>query len=130
LVTILPPSVKRNDLDSPTENPFSGGTQEFTTLPTARIGLYNWERKVEMRSGDIFTVTADDPLNRPLPSWDLLLLTWHLTRIAAMQGAGGDSDDDLPSDDDMDSVSSGTQTTVTGKRQDRCSTPTTDSPYE
>ncbi|KAJ5890158.1 hypothetical protein N7504_010968 [Penicillium tannophilum] len=101
---MLQPSVKRSDYVSPTENPFSGDTQEvmtMTTLPTARIGLYNWERKVEIRSGDIFTVTTDDPLHRPLPSWDLLLLMWHLTRIAAMQGAGEDSDDDLPSDDDL-----------------------------
>jgi len=104
---ILPPSVKRSDHISPTKNPFCGGTQEFTTLPTDRIGLYNWERKVEMLSGDIFTVTTDDPLNRPLPSWDLLLLMWHLTRIAAMQGAGEDSDDDLPSDDDVETISSG-----------------------
>lgn len=99
---MLQPSVKRSDYVSPTENPFSGGTQEvISTLPSARIGLYNWERKVEMQSGDIFTVTTNDPLNRPLPSWDLLLLMWHLTRIAAMQGAGEDSDDDLPSDDDL-----------------------------
>lgn len=70
---------------------------------------------MEMRSGDIFTVTTDDPLNRPLPSWNLLLLMWHLTRIAAMQGAGEDSDDDLLSDDDVDPIPSGTQTTVTGR---------------
>ncbi|KAJ5296524.1 uncharacterized protein N7443_007417 [Penicillium atrosanguineum] len=114
---MLPPSVKRSDYVSSTENPFSGGTQELTTLPTARIGFYNWERKVEMQSGDIFTVTTDDPLNRPLPSWVLLLLMWHLTRIAAMQGAGEDSDDDLPSDEDVDPIPSGTKTTVTGKRQ-------------
>jgi hypothetical protein len=103
---MLPPSVKRSDYVSATENPFNGGTQDITTLPTARI-LYNWERKVEMQSGDVFTVTTDDPLNRPLPSWDLLLLIWHLTRIAAMQGAGEDSDDDPGEDSDDDLPSDG-----------------------
>ncbi|KAJ5151504.1 uncharacterized protein N7482_010756 [Penicillium canariense] len=103
---MLPPSVKRSDHVSPTEK-----------LEPIWIGIYNWERKVEMQSGDIITVTTDDPLNRPLPLWDLLLLMWHLTRIAAMQGAREDSDDDLPSDNDMDPIPSGTKTTITGRRQ-------------
>lgn len=37
-------------------------------------------------SGYIFTVTTDDPSEKPLPSFALLTLQWNLRRIAATQG--------------------------------------------
>ncbi|CAI7642428.1 unnamed protein product [Penicillium viridicatum] len=43
-------------------------------------------------SGHIFTVKTDDKYERPLPSFDLLELRWHLSRVAAFQGAGDNED--------------------------------------
>ncbi|KAJ5202573.1 hypothetical protein N7449_004652 [Penicillium cf. viridicatum] len=43
-------------------------------------------------SGDIFTLKTTDKKERPLPSFDLLELRWHLSRIAVMQGGGEDDD--------------------------------------
>ncbi|KAJ5352166.1 hypothetical protein N7452_001140 [Penicillium brevicompactum] len=37
-------------------------------------------------SGHIFTVKTDDIDHRPLPSFELLEMRWHLSRIAAMSG--------------------------------------------
>ncbi|KAJ5618699.1 hypothetical protein N7528_006810 [Penicillium herquei] len=102
---LLPRSVKRNTIISATENPFDGDDRSYL-LPTRKISLFNYEKDKRIVSGDVFTVETDDPQNRPLPSWDLLLLMWHLTRIAAMQGAGEDTDDDeASSDDDVDQES-------------------------
>lgn len=60
-------------------------------------------------SGDVFTLTTDDPERLPLPSWPLLEMQWHLQRIAAMSGAaeardstGGDDDDDAIAKTDFD----------------------------
>ncbi|KAJ5701224.1 hypothetical protein N7488_008772 [Penicillium malachiteum] len=102
---MLPNSIKRMDFVWATENPFDGDDRKYL-LSTPRIGLFNYKTDKRIVSGDVFTVITDDPQNRPLPSWDLLLLMWHLTRIAAMQGAGEDTDDDKPSsDDDVDQES-------------------------
>ena len=54
----------------------------------------------EIRSGDIFTLTTDDPGRRPLPSWELLEMQWILQRITAMSGAAGTPELDLNDDDD------------------------------
>jgi hypothetical protein len=54
----------------------------------------------------IFTLTTDDPKDRPLPSWELLEMQWFLQRITAMSGgAAGTLDYDLNNDDDMNSGS-------------------------
>lgn len=37
-------------------------------------------------SGHVFTVRTDDKEHRPLPSFELLELRWHLSRIAVMGG--------------------------------------------
>ena len=55
-------------------------------------------RKIE--SGDIFTLTTDDPGSRPLPSLELLEMQWILQRITAMSGAAGTPELDLNDDDD------------------------------
>ncbi|KAJ5729439.1 uncharacterized protein N7483_003947 [Penicillium malachiteum] len=44
-------------------------------------------------------VTTDHPVEKPLPSFDLLGLLWHLTRIASMLGGGENDDSDGDSDD-------------------------------
>jgi len=57
----------------------------------------------QIHSGDIFTLTTDDPGSRPLPSWDLLEMQWILQRITAMSGAAGTPELELNDDDDIDS---------------------------
>ncbi|KAJ4285961.1 hypothetical protein N0V90_013527 [Kalmusia sp. IMI 367209] len=51
-------------------------------------------------SGDRFTMTTDDPVNKPLPDPGLLELQWHLQRIFAMSGAAGWTDEDFDHEDD------------------------------
>lgn len=56
-------------------------------------------------SGSIFTITTPDPVRLPLPSFDLLEMAWHLSRIVSMSASGlpdnldlrfeGDDDDDI-----------------------------------
>jgi hypothetical protein len=58
-------------------------------------------RKIE--SGDIFTLTTDNPRKRPLPSLELLEMQWILQRITAMSGAAGTPEIDWDDDDDMNS---------------------------
>ena len=56
-----------------------------------------------IRSGDTFTLTTDDPGSRPLPSWELLEMQWILQRITAMSGGAGTPELDLNDDDDTNS---------------------------
>ncbi|CAG8014106.1 unnamed protein product [Penicillium salamii] len=49
-------------------------------------------------SGDIFTLKTTNRKEQPLPSFELLELRWHLSRIAVMQGRDEDKDED--SDDE------------------------------
>ncbi|CAG8358651.1 unnamed protein product [Penicillium salamii] len=53
----------------------------------------------EIVSGNVFTLEMTDKKARPLPSFDLLELRWHLTRIAVMQGRSPDDDIGDESDD-------------------------------
>jgi len=55
-----------------------------------------------MKSGDLITLTTDDPKVRPLPSFRLLQLQWFCQRVTRMSGAAEvydeafyDSDDDI-----------------------------------
>ncbi|KAJ6012182.1 hypothetical protein N7499_012850 [Penicillium canescens] len=52
-----------------------------------RAKLWNYETNKEVCSGDIITVTTEDPKNNPLPSMALLELQWCLTRVLALSGA-------------------------------------------
>lgn len=64
-------------------------------------------------SGDIFTLKTTDKKERPLPSFELLKLRWHLSRIAAMQGGGEDDDiGDEPDDGHPFGAPSGPRSTV------------------
>ncbi|KAN0070975.1 hypothetical protein V8E54_011140 [Elaphomyces granulatus] len=51
-----------------------------------------------IRSGDMFTLTTDDPDKKPLPSFKLLELQWILQKITAMSGDDGESSSDSSSD--------------------------------
>ncbi|CAG8364931.1 unnamed protein product [Penicillium salamii] len=98
-------NIKKNDHVSILQNEFQdmrfrpGETPEGRScIPTLLGG-----RPVSMvASGHIFTVKTDNKDVRPLPSFDLLELRWHLSRIAAFQGAAdnedGDCDYDYPFD--------------------------------
>src|SRR5207245_411769 len=59
-------------------------------------------------TGDRFTFTTDDPVDHPLPSWDLLEMQWFLQRLVGMCGAAGwpslELDDDDTDDGDMSCV--------------------------
>ena len=55
-----------------------------------------------IRSGDCFTFKTDDPIERPLPSIDLLDMQWTLQRLVGMSGAAGW----VPLDDDSESETS------------------------
>lgn len=61
------------------------------------------KRASQIKSGDIFTLTTDDPGKRPLPSWELLEMQWILQRITAMSGAAGTPELEFNDDDDIDS---------------------------
>lgn len=57
-------------------------------------------------SGHVFTITTNDPVNKPLPSFQLLEMQWHLRRISAMQGAGENDESGIDSDGDDIAVGS------------------------
>jgi hypothetical protein len=58
-------------------------------LSASARGTKTWncvtERKI--RSGDIITLTTEDPENLPLPSLKLLEMQWILNRVLALSGA-------------------------------------------
>jgi hypothetical protein len=54
---------------------------------------------VHIHSGDVFTLTTDDPERLPLPSWPLLEMQWILQRVAAMSGAAEPEDDECDESD-------------------------------
>lgn len=53
-----------------------------------------------IQSGDVFTLKTDDPTTRPLPSFELLDMQWHLNRIVSMTGAADVYDEYIDDDDD------------------------------
>lgn len=63
------------------------------------IKLYHFPTNRQIFSGDLFSLTTDDPVNHPLPHYGLLEMQWILHRLAAMGGAA-DIYDDFDNDDD------------------------------
>jgi hypothetical protein len=92
------------------------GSVNLVESPGSSEGLISVERNVlvvgpgditaapqTIKSGDTFLLTTTDPDTRPLPSFDLLEMQWHLQRIVSMSGAAGIyEDDDYDDDDDND----------------------------
>jgi hypothetical protein len=74
---------------------------DLTTIPistksleqTAGVWLFDKNGK-KIQSGDCFELQTDDPIQKPLPSFELLELQWFLHRIQGMAGA---ADVDWPS---------------------------------
>lgn len=48
------------------------------------LKLYNTTKDEVVNSGDVLTMRTDDPIQRPLPTWEILELQWILQRVAAM----------------------------------------------
>jgi hypothetical protein len=67
---------------------------DLTTTPistkgleqTAGVWLFDKNGK-KIQSGDYFELQTDDPIQKPLPSFELLELQWFLHRIQGMAGA-------------------------------------------
>ena len=72
---------------------------DLLTEPSSSRGLnsadecalpsFYMNQPVNIRSGDTFTLTTDDPESRPLPSLELLDMQWVLQRLVAMCGVNG-----------------------------------------
>lgn len=88
--------IKQKDKVSILQNPFQD--LQYRPVETPGDNLYVIARLEDtttptlVSSGHIFTVKTDDKYERPLPSFDLLELRWHLSRIAAFQGTGDNED--------------------------------------
>jgi HNH endonuclease len=65
------------------------------------IGLFRVPYGQPIRSGDMITLTTDNPEKQPLPHFALLEMQWILNCVAAMSGAAEIYDDD---DDDAMAV--------------------------
>ncbi|KAJ6097378.1 hypothetical protein N7499_001752 [Penicillium canescens] len=53
-----------------------------------------------IQSGHRFKITTDNPLDHPLPSFDLLDMQWNFTRMVSMSAAADTFDDGDDEDDD------------------------------
>ena len=85
----MPPrdnSVRMTDRVPINVNPYGRGHEGFRENPGNNNPVVHMESDFVIPSGYIFTVTTDDPSEKPLPSFALLTLQWNLRRIAATQG--------------------------------------------
>lgn len=103
--------MKAADFVPTDRNPYGRGHQGFDETPGNGNFVVTADKKI-ITSGYIFTVTTDDPRKKPLPSFALLNLQWHLHRIAAMKGAAEEYDSEIESDGDIISVRSGSRSPV------------------
>lgn len=62
--------------------------------------LFSCPTEKKICSGDMITIRTEDPINNPLPSWDLLDMQWVLHRVVALSGAAEATEGDLDSDDE------------------------------
>lgn len=99
-------AILQRDMLAIEEHPYPEHTMGFTDSPGENLFLFDLNTKQVLPSGHIFQIQTDDPEKRPLPSFSLLEMQWHLTRIVAMQGASESDDSDTQSDDDILTVSS------------------------
>jgi hypothetical protein len=65
------------------------------------VKLFNYRTNQLIKSGDYFKLQTNDPITKPLPSFQLLEMQWFLQRVQGMAGA---ADIDWPpySDEDSD----------------------------
>ena len=77
---------------------------------TGGIKLWNSRTGESIKSGDLLTLKTDDPVQNPLPDWEIMEMQWYLQLAAAAGGTrkGGDtgdpegaySEDDTDTEDD------------------------------
>ncbi|KAL2000224.1 hypothetical protein VTN02DRAFT_3396 [Thermoascus thermophilus] len=65
-----------------------GGQKSVTGL-TPNVRLYNCNTDTKLTSGQRITLTTTDPVDMPLPSWEILQLHWLLHRVLALCAAAG-----------------------------------------
>ncbi|CEJ53670.1 hypothetical protein PMG11_00020 [Penicillium brasilianum] len=99
-------SVQRNSPAHLLLHPYPDLPRGFTEGPRPMMMLFHMGSRQVIPSGFIFEITTPDPVKMPLPSFSLLELRWHLSRIAAMQGAAEEEDSDFESDIDSPKVPS------------------------
>ncbi|CAG7976058.1 unnamed protein product [Penicillium olsonii] len=88
-------NIKRSDKVFILQNPYQDIKYRPVEIRADMMGpfiLLEDGTLVRVSSGHILTVRTDDPDARPLPSFGLLELRWHLSRIVAFQGAGEDEE--------------------------------------
>jgi hypothetical protein len=95
---------KRSEKVPILKHPYEDQRQGWIDGPSEGQALWHMRTGQTIRSGFIFKVTTTDPETRPLPSWELMSLKWHLSRVAAMQGASEEEDSDIDSDGDSIAV--------------------------
>jgi hypothetical protein len=66
---------------------------------SAGTKLFHFPTEQKFHSGQKISLTTDDPVTRPLPSFELLEMQWVLHRLVAMSGAA-EIYDDFDNDDD------------------------------
>ncbi|KAL2833528.1 hypothetical protein BJY01DRAFT_253492 [Aspergillus pseudoustus] len=54
-----------------------------------------------LESGDVLTLTTNDPQNLPLPSIEILRLQWFLNRLVSLSGAADVTDNEIDPDNSM-----------------------------
>ena len=62
------------------------GLKQSTGAHGGLIWLHDKNKK-QIQSGDSFELNTDDPIKKPLPSFELLELQWFLQRVQGMAGA-------------------------------------------
>ncbi|CAG8929993.1 unnamed protein product [Penicillium salamii] len=87
-------SIKRKDRVS-TLHPFGEDMDKWPQEPVKTHGIMHVCTECPIRSGEIIELTTDDPVQYPLPTMELLLMRWHMSRIVALQGAANDEDEDV-----------------------------------
>ncbi|CAG7996107.1 unnamed protein product [Penicillium salamii] len=92
-------SIKRKDLVS-TLHPFGEDMDKWPQAPVKTHGIMDVWTECPIRSGEIIELTTHDPIQYPLPTMELLLMRWHMSRIVALQGSADDEDEDADEDED------------------------------
>ncbi|KAL1884895.1 hypothetical protein Plec18167_001551 [Paecilomyces lecythidis] len=62
--------------------------------------LWNGDRDKRIISGDIITITTENPETHPLPSFKLIQMQWVLNRGIALSGAADVTDEELEGEDE------------------------------
>ena len=112
------PDHKLYDLVDVIKEPVSGKNVNSVDRLIVAVGKRGEPTYRAIESGYRFRMTTDDPVLRPLPSFDLLDMQWHFTRLTSLSAMASffDVDDDGDSAGSDDSIRSDTTTTQSEHR--------------